>query len=69
MATVEFTVSRNGKFFFRVEEAGVDGNARDVAVELRNRFPETDGFNISVVVWPTRFGDRFSVEAFLGRSE
>lgn len=60
MPTVEFSVSRNGKFLFRVEEQSTypDDEAMEVLSNLLvERFPASEGFEVMRVVWPDRLGE------------
>lgn len=60
MSTFELSVSRNGKFLFRVEEQSTypDDEAMETLSNLIvERFPASEGFQVVRVVWPDRLGD------------
>lgn len=60
MPTFELSVSRNGKFLFRVEEQSTypDDEAMETLSNLIvERFPASEGFQVTRVVWPDRLGD------------
>ena len=51
----EINVSRNGRHFFATAPRSVtsEGELRAVFTELKNRFPEADGFEVTATRWET----------------
>lgn len=47
----EITVSYKGGFFFRAEGLYIAERARIVEASLKFRFPEKEGFNVSMTYW------------------
>lgn len=51
MNSYEITVSHNGKWFFSTREISFKEQARDVYGTLKAKFPESDGYKITVTEW------------------